>query len=286
MGRRQLLAVLAGAGTSLLSACSAGYAPKPRIAAGTQRLVEQYGEGDRQRGEWWLPTAAGRLPTVVLVHGGFWRAGYDRSLENAVAADLSGRGFLCWNIDYAASDQPWPKTLHDVAAGYDHVASGTLADRVDSSRLAVVGHSAGGHLALWLASRHRLPAGAVGTARPGVPRPRLAVGQAPVAALAEGAEHELGGGAVQALMGGGPDRVPARYRIADPIGLLATGVRTVLVHGSADRTVPLSQSSAYLAAATRAGDDSTLRTFPGGHFEHLDPASTAHALLLEALRAS
>ena len=92
-------------------------APKAKVVPGTTRLVESYGPGPRQLGEWWLPPAApaGRLPTVVLVHGGYWRAQYDRTLEDALSADLASRGFLVWNIEYAASDAPWPATLTDEA---------------------------------------------------------------------------------------------------------------------------------------------------------------------------
>lgn len=275
--------ILAGLGASLLAACTGRVAPKPRVAQGTRRQVEAYGDGPLRRGEWWVPDRPGRLPTVVLVHGGYWRSSYDRSLEDAVAADLSGRGFLCWNIDYAPSDRPWPATLQDVAAGYDHLVAGSLADRVDRTRVAVVGHSAGGQLALWLASRSRLPAGAPGVATPAVPRPALAVGQAPVAALAEASAQRLGGGAADALVGGPPGKYPGRYAVADPIALLPSGVRTVLIHGTSDDVVPISQSKAYVAAAVAAGDSSTLRTFDGGHFEHLDPASRAGTLLREAL---
>lgn len=271
MTRRGVLAAL---GAGLLSACSSSYGPKPKVAAGTTRKVEAYGDGAVQRGEWWFPDRAGLLPTVVLVHGGFWRPGYDRSLEDAVAADLAGRGYLCWNIDYAAADRPWPATLLDVAAGYDHIGG---HDRVDAKRVAVVGHSAGGHLALWLASRHRLPGGAPG-ASPKGPRPALAVGQAPVAALEKAAREKVGAGAVEAFVGGGPDEVPERYAVADPLALLPTGVPTVLIHGTQDAQVPLSQSEAYAAKG-----DATLRTFAGDHYQHLDPASEAIALLRKAL---
>lgn len=245
---------------------------------GVTRLVESYGDGPLQRGEWWLPSAPGLLPTVVLVHGGYWRPVYDRTLEDPIAADLAARGFLCWNLDYAAADRPWPATLLDVAAGFDHLARGSLADRVDPERVTVVGHSAGGHLALWLASRHRLPAGAPG-AGPHGPLPRLCVAQAPVACLVDGSRAGLGGGAVDALMGGSPEQHPDRYAVADPVALLPSGVRTVLVHGVSDDTVPLAQSEAYVAVADRA----TLETYAGGHYEHLDPTSEAVALLRRAL---
>jgi acetyl esterase/lipase len=247
------------------------------------RTVEAYGGGPLQQGEWWLPDRPGRLPTVVLVHGGYWRPVYDRSLEDAVAADLCARGYLVWNIDYAAADVPWPGTLTDVAAGYDHLVQGRHADRVDHARIATVGHSAGGHLALWLASRHTLPASAPGAPTGRLPRPALGIGEAPVAALADGARAGLGGGAVLSLVGGGPEEVPARYGVADPEALLPIGVPTVLIHGTADDTVPLSQSERYVAAATAAGDRSRLMTYAGGHFEHLDPTSRASDLLRAAL---
>jgi acetyl esterase/lipase len=267
VSRRRLLAGLSGA---LLAACR-GPAPKPRPVKGTQRVVEQ-------RGEWWLPpdAAPGRLPTVVLVHGGYWGPGYDRHLEDAVAADLAGRGYLCWNVDYRAADAPWPSTLQDVAAAYDALATGRFADRVDPARLSVVGHSAGGHLALWLAAR-KAP-----FARRG-PAPVTVVAQAPVAALAAGQPQGLGGGAIDRLLGGTPQQVPDRYAQADPVALLPSGVRTVLLHSEQDALVPISQSETYRAAAVAAGDDCVLERVPGDHFAHLDPKSEACARMRAAL---
>ena len=286
VSRRWALGVLAalGAGvTGLVAAARSLGSPAPRaqVAAGTVREVEQYGDLPRQRGEWWLPPGApeGPLPTVVLVHGGYWRSSYDLSLEDAVAADLAARGSLVWNVDYRPSDQPWPATLTDAAAAYDHLATGRFAGRVDPSRVSVVGHSAGGHLALWLASRDRLPAGAPGGQRTGPPVAAV-VAQAPVAALADGARLGLGGGAVRALLGGGPDELPERYAVADPLALLPTGLPTTCVHAAGDDLVPISQSETYVAAA---GPVARLVRVPGAHFEHLDPASEACAAMREGL---
>ncbi len=244
---------------------------------GVTRVREAYGPHARHVGDWWLPDRVEqRLPTVVLVHGGFWRPEWDLSLEDDVAADLAARGILVWNVDYRPSSEPWPATLADVAAAHDHACT---SPRADLARTAVVGHSAGGHLALWLASRRRLPAGAPGAA-PRVPPPVLVVAQAPVADLREAARLGLGSGAVQALLGGAPADVPDRVAVADPLGLLPTGVPTVCVHGEADDDVPIAQSEAFVA---RAGGAARLVRLPGGHLEHLDPAGAAVAVLRDAV---
>ena len=254
--------------------------PRPEVVAGTVRTVEAYGPGPLQRGEWWLPPGQdggdALLPTVVLVHGGYWQPGYDRSLEDAVAADLAGRGFLVWNVDYRAADAGWPASLLDVAAAHDHLMTGSRSGRVDPARTAVVGHSAGGHLALWLGSRGRLPSSAPG-AGPKAPPPAVVVAQAPVAALVDGAREGLGGGAVVDLLGGTPAQVPERYRVTDPVALAPAGVPVVLVHSRADALVPYAQSEAYVRAA---GPTAELVEVPGDHFAHLDPQSPA----LEAAR--
>ena len=276
ISRRGVLGLAAGAGlTAMVSGCG------PSSAA--ERPVERYGPGASQEGQWYLPALGGRLPVVVLVHGGYWKPGYDRHLQDDVAVLLADKGFAVWNIEYAPSSAPWPTTFRDVAAAVDHLSSSRQSDRLDLDRVAVAGHSAGGHLALWIASRSSLPGGAVGAA-PRV-RPRVAVAQAPIADLVSGAREDLGGGAVQALMDGGPDDVANRFAVGSPQALLPVqGVLITLVHGDADDVVPLSQSTGYLEAARRVGTDVELRVLPGvGHFEHLDPSSEAVEVMVAAL---
>jgi acetyl esterase/lipase len=246
------------------------------------RFEDAYGPHPVNIGEWFVPAGTERAPTVVLIHGGFWGRQYDRHLEDHLANDLALNGYLVWNIDYRSRGEPWPSTFSDAAAAYDHLLLGKFNDRVDAERVAVVGHSAGGHLAAWLASRHRLPEGAPGHSQEAI-RPALMVPQAGVVALARASEQRLGHGAVKFLVGGSPDECPDRYAVADPLALLPTGVRSVLIHAPRDRTVPLSQSRLYVQRATAAGDDSRLEISRGDHFSHLDPKSDAGRLLREAL---
>jgi acetyl esterase/lipase len=280
---RRSLFVLGGAAT--LAACSAGSGPS-RLAqaasSGVTRHVEPYGTEALQVGEWFVPDGGGALPTVVLVHGGFWSPQYDRHLEDKVALDLAGRGYLCWNVDYRSAAAPWPATLSDVSAAYDHLYDGTFAHRVDTGKVAVVGHSAGGQLVGWLASRHLLVAGAPGY-NPNARRPDLCIPQAGVLALKTAAHQDLGGGAVQQLIGGGPAQQPGRYLQADPIELLPCGVRSVAIHDRDDDIVPVQQSQLYVAAATKAGDDCSLVLTSGNHFSHIDPTSEACARMRDAL---
>jgi acetyl esterase/lipase len=210
---------------------------------------------------------------VVLLHGGFWRERYRRELMAALARDLVAHGWAVWNVEYrrVRGAGGWPTTLEDVAAAVDHLAD--LDAPVDLGRLAVVGHSAGGHLALWVAGRMRLPEGAPG----GRPRivPRAVVGQAPVADLRAAEAAGLSDGAVREFLGGGPAEVPERYLAADPAELVGHGLPVLLVHGHGDTDVPCEQSESYLAQATLAGDRVELEIGPGGHMGLIDPASDA-----------
>jgi acetyl esterase/lipase len=246
-----------------------------------------YGDHADQVGNLHLPAGEpavdGAWPAVVLIHGGFWRDGWDRTLMTPLARDLAARGIAAWNIEYRRVGQEgggWPGTLEDAAAAADAVIG---LDGIDASRVATVGHSAGGQLALWLAGRHRIPAGAPG-ADPRL-RPCGAVSQAGVSDLVAGATAGLGGGACQALLGGEPDDVPERYAVASPAALLPLGVPQLLVHGARDDLVPPGQSRAYAAAARAAGDTVDLGEFlAADHFDVIEEADPAWTAVVDWLR--
>jgi acetyl esterase/lipase len=243
-------------------------------------VIHRYGTDPGQFGELWQPDGPA-LGAVVIIHGGFWKAAYDLSLGRPLAADLAARGYAAWNLEYrrVGNGGGWPATFEDVAAGIDLLA--TLP--VDASRVAAIGHSAGGHLATWASGRATLPHDAPG-AQPRVPVTGV-ISQAGVLALADCARDGLGTNAALALMGGGPDELPEPYGLADPIARLPAPAPIVCLHSRADNRVPYSYSERYVAAALAAGGHATLEETSGDHFTLIDPASPDWTSALRALPA-
>jgi acetyl esterase/lipase len=229
--------------------------------------VLRYGPGPEHVVDLRLPAAPTALPPVVFVHGGFWRARYDRAHTGPLAADLAGRGYPVASIEYRRVGQPgggWPGTFDDVRAAVRAVAA-------ELGTPILAGHSAGGQLALWVA---------------GEVDSRGVLALAPVADLALAHRLGLGGGAVADLLGGGPSDRPDRYAAVDPARNLPLRIRTVIVHGDADGQVPVAVGRAYADAARTAGDDVRLQELPDiDHYAVIDPASTAWSTVLSALTA-
>ncbi|WP_300008951.1 alpha/beta fold hydrolase [Pseudonocardia sp.] len=237
-----------------------------------------YGADPSQFGELTLPAAGGPAPVAVIVHGGFWRSGYGLELGRPLAVDLADRGFAAWNIEYrrVGSGGGWTATFDDVAAALDRLAD-AAPGRLDLDRVVAVGHSAGGHLAAWLAARPGLPAGAPG-ADPAVVL-RGAVSQAGVLDLVDAAQRRVGGAAVPDLIGGTPAEFPDRYALASPVARVPIGVPVVCVHGTDDANVPIRQSERFVAAG--GGE---LVTLPGvDHFAVIDPSTAAWAACRDAV---
>lgn len=257
-----------------------------------------YGSEVLQFGELHLPSGAGPHPTVILIHGGFWRVPYGYTLMTGLAEELAGRGIATWNIEYRRIGDPgggWPTTLLDVARAAEHLRTLALPYALDLQRVVTIGHSAGGHLALWLAARPRIATGSILAAAipPGQPADARdvplaitgAISLAGVSDLYMGWRMNLGNGAVAELLGGSPAEVPERYAASSPAAMLPLGVPQVLVHGTADDRVPFTVSQAYLAAARAAGDRIALVELKDvDHFALINAHSSAWASTVEALQ--
>ena len=252
-----------------------------------------YGPHPDQWGRLYLPDHGGRAPrgTVVVIHGGYWRDRYTAELGVPAAEDLVRHGFAVWNLEYrrAGSDGAsgaggWPTTFEDVAAGIDHLAAVAGRSGLDLHRVAALGHSAGGHLAVWAAGRHRLPPGAPG-AGPAVVLAG-AVSQAGVLDLAAADRLGLSDHAVRNLMGGTDAERELPYALADPVRALPIGTAVHAVHSRSDDAVPFALSADYVAAARAAGDPAELHEVDGDHFSVIDPGQEAYRTcrrLLEGL---
>lgn len=230
----------------------------------------RYGPAPDHVADLWLPkprSAGPARPPVVFLHGGFWMAEYDRRHVAPLAADLAARGYPVVTPEYRRVGQAgggWPGTFEDVEAG---VACAVAQLGLPSPVLA--GHSAGGQLALWAASR--LPC-------------RGVLALAPVADLGRGYHLGLDDGAVERLLGGGPDEVPQRYAMVDPVRLLPLPVPVVVVHGTLDDRVPVGIGRDYVTAARAAGCRARLVELPAiEHFGLIDPRSPAWPAVLAAL---
>jgi acetyl esterase/lipase len=238
-----------------------------------------YGGDASRYGDLYLPPGADKVPVAVVVHGGYWGPSYGNDLGTPLAQDLVGLGVAAWNIEYRriGIGGGWPGTFVDVADAMDALAgkvNDVAGGRLDLAKVVVIGHSAGGQIAGWLAARHRLKAGDVG-ASPRV-TPVGYVAQAGVLDLVTAYAEHLGGGAVQRLMGGSPQRFPERYAVGSPYELLPLGVPGTLVHGLADDTVPISQSDRFAAKAKKVGDEVTEIRMPGvDHYMLIDPSTPA-----------
>ena len=229
-----------------------------------------YGPDPLQVADLRLPTGNGPFPVAIVIHGGCWRASVDNRSGIAGFADALGkRGFATWNIEYRRVGDAgggWPGTFQDVAAAVDKLAAVAPRYGLDLKRVVLVGHSAGAHLALWAASRPRLPAPWSRTAI----RPVSVVaidGPGTLAPFIGIDKQACGAPVIVPLMGGTPADKPAEYRHASPADHLPLGLHQLII--GAD-FAPLLRP--YVAAARRAGDRvDTLEPPDANHFDIVIP---------------
>ncbi|QNE17773.1 alpha/beta fold hydrolase [Kribbella qitaiheensis] len=268
ISRRRLLAAGLGtaAGANALAGCSDSSSADNDGGVKTIR----YGDDESQVADLYLPPGTAKVPVAVVIHGGFWMSGYGKELATPLAEDLARNGIAGYAIEYRriGNGGGWPTTFEDIAAAIDKLAS---ADpRLDLTKVVTIGHSAGGHLAVWAAGRPGLPADAPGAGP--VVRITGAVSQAGVLDLVNASNAQIGGDAVAQFLGALPEKDPGRYKVASPSERLPLKVPVALVHGTRDGQVPIDQSRRYAAAALKAGDDVKLTELQHvGHFELIDP---------------
>jgi len=249
-----------------------------------------YGDSALQIVDLWLPDGQGPHPVVLMVHGGCWQTEIaDRRIMNWIADDLRRRGFAVWNIDYRGVDRPgggYPGTFLDAAAAADALRTHAAAHRLDLERIVAIGHSAGGHLALWLAGRGRLPAGSALHADNPLPIGEvISLGGLPD--LEEAARPPGSGCGTEVIGRLTGAATPSRSDVFADTSvprLAPLGVRQVLINGLQDRIIPTSYAEGYAAPMRAAGDQVRVRMIDRtGHVELVAPETAAWAAAVEEI---
>ena len=236
-----------------------------------------YGPAAEQRIDVWLPRSQPPHRTVLMVHGGCWQTDVaDRTIMDWIADDLRAHDVAVWNIDYRGVDRAggdYPGTFRDAAAATDALRDHAQRFALDIGRIVAVGHSAGGHLALWLAARPKLPEGS--PLATGTPLPIahvIALGALPdLEAAATSPDNGCGTEVIARLVGD-----PPSYADTNIPRLLPIGVPQDLVNGREDRIIPHRMATDYVAAAKAKGDTIALHTvLDTGHVELVVPDTAA-----------
>jgi len=227
---------------------------------------EAYGTDPNQFGEIFLPKTKPPFPVVMNIHGGFWRAAYDLKHAGHLCGALTAKGIATWNVEYRRFGNPgggWPGTFEDVRNAYRFIPQLTKRYNLDGSKILVMGHSAGGQLALCLAA-HELSF-------------KRVISLAGVVDLQQAWELHLSNDAVVGFLGGKPGEAHDHYREADPMQLSLPHTTTQwLIHGAADDVVPSVLSRIYTEQKKRRGEDvHYLEISTAGHFDLIDPRSRA-----------
>lgn len=244
-----------------------------------------YGKSPHQFGDLYLPKLGGYHPVVVLIHGGCWREQYGLKPLGTMCRALVGEGFAVWNIEYRREGNggEWPHIFHDVAYATDFLRQIATKYNLNLDQVLTVGHSAGGHLALWLAGRPRIPV----TSELYIKNPLIIQGVVSLAGIAD-LDHAIEndvckGTSLSAIMGGDNQTAPEHYRVGSPHALLPLGVTQTHIIGEHDSDF-MDNVKSYVAQARQAGDEVELTIAPdAGHFELVSVASETWQIVRDAI---
>lgn len=256
-----------------------------------------YGAEPSQFGDLWLPVrrASELAPVVVFFHGGWWKSEYDLGYAGYLCDALKREGIAAWSVEYrrvGATSGGWPATFQDAAAGCDHIVQLARSFPLDLSRVITMGHSAGGHLAFWIAGRDHIASDSEvfrsmpdvhlrGTiALAGAVDLRVTIELAGKSSFAHDRDE------VYRLMGGGPEEFPKRYQAGNPGDLLPFQARQVLIQGTEDDQIPPQLPDRWAAMSRRMGSHATVSIIPGAdHFDVVDPSSAAWPAVVHQTKA-
>ena len=265
----------------------------------TKRNVKriQYGEEANQFGDLRIPEGEGPFSVAIVIHGGFWKAHFELEHMNAFVNALTENGIATWNIEYrrvGQEDGGWPNTFLDSAKAADFVRTLAKSYPLNTESVITIGHSAGGHLALWLAARHNLCPDSNLTSIEDPLKIKGVISLAGVSDLA--LMHDIHqwkdtmfgiiDNPTKDLMGGSPENYPYRYEQGSPKSLLPIGVPLVLIHGSLDVNVPIGMSELFEKTAKSAGDTVSFIPIPHAeHFELIVPDLGAWPVILDSFNS-
>lgn len=279
-------AALCGAmGLIALSSVSAELL-KPRevnaIPASPPDYTFAYGGDVNQFGQLFLPRGQGPFPVAVVIHGGCWKKFADLKNTLPMSDALRKAGIATWNIEYRRVDNEgggWPGTYLDVAAAIDYLRTIAPQYHLDLERVVAVGHSAGGHLALWAAARRRLPKGSQLYVERPLPIHGVLnlAGPGRLQSFSDEQQQKVCGSVpVTQMLGGEINLVPQRVREGSPGEMLPLGVPQILITGALDWLVPPSLGDEYATLARKSGDEAKMTVIEGaGHFEVIAPGTVA-----------